>query len=374
MWLFFALFLLSCCCATDPPTSKAAFEDFVKQFGRQYASKEEVCRQFASFWGFGDGLTLLENQHSRRFELFRKNMARAAELNGLSKSAHFGVTKFADWSAEEIRNVFVSAAEVWNATLLHKSVPPPKSAGFPSSLNYTALDRVALDMWDQGALASGAAFALAAETDGNFRLLKPDGGNGCDLCPCPCDECCMCGMYSGGGGGGVCRATSGQEAIDCGTYSVPGRVYDQVKALGGWASVSTHPPFRPTAASSCGVQRTQIVYVPTGLTQYLPMKSAGQMQTLLYEHGPVTVAINGDALAFYTGGILDANVCSAPADIYQYVTLTAYSTDPRSQKVFFEAKNSFSKRWGTLGYMRVWWDACDVLQYPYSTSGRLPIP
>ena len=197
-------------------------------------------------------------------------MARAAELNGRSGSAHFGVTKFADWSAEEIRSVFVSAAAVQNATHMHKSAPPPKSGvTFPSSQNYTALGRVWLDVVDQGALASGAAWAMAAEADGRYRLLQPPSGgaNGCDLCPCPCDECCMCGMNSMAPA--VCRACAAQAAIDCGAYSVPGRVYGQVVILGGWASVTTHPP-AAAPQSICGVMSTDIIYIPSVYTQVRP--------------------------------------------------------------------------------------------------------
>ena len=63
-----------------------------------------------------------------------------------------------------------------------------------------------------------------------------------------------------------------------------------------------------------------------------------------------------------------------PAQTHHYVTLTGYSKDLATNKVYFEAKNSFEKRWGIYGYLRVYWDACDVLRYASATLGHLPTP
>ena len=95
----FAALLFSLGAATTPladPGAKAAFDAFVKEFEKSYATAAE---------------------HAHRFAIYVENRLRVAELNREHSTATFALNAFADLTWEEFRSTYVGGYVYSNSDL-----------------------------------------------------------------------------------------------------------------------------------------------------------------------------------------------------------------------------------------------------------------
>lgn len=79
-------------------------------------------------------------------------------------------------------------------------------------------------------------------------------------------------------------------------------------------------------------------------------KDEEEIKRALYEHGPLSVALNAEKLQYYGYGIIDENDCD-PQALDHGVLLTGYGTE--NGKNYWIVKNSWGSDWGESGYFRI---------------------
>jgi cathepsin F len=85
-----------------------------------------------------------------------------------------------------------------------------------------------------------------------------------------------------------------------------------------------------------------------------------QLKELIYNHGPMTIAINADPLQSYEGGIINDNAEECDPDALDHGVLVVGYT-PEAWII----RNSWGKNWGENGYFRLarGQNTCGVLNY-----------
>jgi len=78
----------------------------------------------------------------------------------------------------------------------------------------------------------------------------------------------------------------------------------------------------------------------------------GKIRDMLYQTGPLSVAINAVVLQYYTSGIGDYSTSQCdPNGTNHAVTLVGYGTE--NGKDFWIVRNSWGANWGEQGYFRL---------------------
>jgi len=81
-------------------------------------------------------------------------------------------------------------------------------------------------------------------------------------------------------------------------------------------------------------------------------KEENLIKDMLYNYGPLAIAINADPLQFYTHGILNLSKdeCN-PQGLNHGVVFVGYGIE--AQQEYWIVRNSWGKNWGEKGYFRV---------------------
>ena len=86
----------------------------------------------------------------------------------------------------------------------------------------------------------------------------------------------------------------------------------------------------------------------TGYTLLPDPADENDMKELLYQNGPLIVALSSEDLMWYTGGVIDDSECSTQLDIF--VLLIGYGTDDGD---YWICQNHWGSSWGENGYFRI---------------------
>jgi C1A family cysteine protease len=155
---------------------------------------------------------------------------------------------------------------------------------------------------------------------------------------------------------GVLTPLSQQQLVDCDTENNNGcnggsmqNAFDYLKDNGG---IQSYSDYKYTGRQgSCKFNPDRAVVQVTGWV------SAGttdekKIRDMLYQRGPLSVAVNAVPLQYYTGGIADySHAACDPNGTNHAVTLVGYGT--QNGKDFWIVKNSWGADWGEKGYFRI---------------------
>jgi len=265
---------------------------------------------------YGKKYSTLEN--NERFKIFEDNMNYIALLNRIDKTATYGVTKFADLTAEEFAQKhlgFIPASK--------EGLPVFESDGVaaPDSYDWTTKKGYVSPVQDQGSCGSCWAFATTAGLEtarviaGN-TLIKLSEQNLVD-----CDS-----SNSGCNGGNLSLA-------------------ERYLKKTGIVTEANYP--YAGVDQTCKVQSSWTKYNATGSGI---ISGENQIADALVKHGILPVAINANPVQFYNGGILDPSVCS-PSGINHAVVVVGYGTEGGVD--YWKIRNSWGASWGENGYFRM---------------------
>jgi len=283
---------------------------------------ESQFDEYSKFWK----KSYATAEHSVRFENFKMNAAKIAILNEQTrlkgKGAHYGFTKFSDWSLEEFRklNGFRPTKPL---------VQNPVAAGAAPS---GPIDWVAKGMTtavkDQGQCGSCWAFSTT-ETVESANLLA----------------------------GKTVPNLSPQEIVDCDTNDQGCNGGDPQEALGwvqqqGGLDTDQCYPYTAADGTCASSQCTPALNIksvnPVG-------QDEGQIYTAL-QSAPLSICCDAEPWQNYNSGIMTADQCGT--DIDHAIQLTGYSPN---QGGYWIVRNSWGADWGVNGF--IW------LSYGSNTCG-----
>jgi len=289
------------------------FTQFMGDFGKKYDSEQETAR---------------------RFELFKENMVKAADLNEQHNgTARFGPTRFSDLSVVEFTEKY-----------LNSLIDPPNM----QQLNYTkatllgyspALDWVGLGMVtpvkDQGQIC-GSCWAFTAVGEMESQLLMKKRGT---------------------------FQLSPQQLVDCDPYDsgCQGGFYDRawnyISQAGGVMNEKDYPYLG--GKYSC---RFNAAKISARLSRSTPLYSgttSANIYDFISSHGPSAGALDATPLQNYQSGVLNQSP-SYCGNLNHAVLIVGYNSAGVGS---LTVRNSWGPSWGEKGYFRITPSSCLINQH-----------
>ena len=286
------------------------FQRFINKYNKQYSSI---------------------NEYLARFNVFRQNLIQLAS-NG-PQSFETGVTKFSDLTRQEFAKTYLNLNFNANALINLKPVKPKISNQAPDAFDWRDKGVVS-GVKDQGTCGSCWSFSTVSNLEGLYAQKK-----------------------------GEIKTFSEQYLIDCDTEDsgcnggLMELTFDWLSINGGGIMYEADYPY----ANKKGIcKQDSSKFVDMKVTGYVKLGDSSDtfspidedyIKEFLYETGPLAIALNADALQFYSGGILDVDgwICD-PSGINHAVNLVGYGVDTKD---YWIVRNSWGKNWGEDGYFRI---------------------
>ena len=271
------------------------------------------------------------NEYLARFNVFRQNLIQLAS-NG-PQSFETGVTKFSDLTRQEFAKTYLNLNFNANALINLKPVKPKISNQAPDAFDWRDKGVVS-GVKDQGTCGSCWSFSTVSNLEGLYAQKK-----------------------------GEIKTFSEQYLIDCDTEDsgcnggLMELTFDWLSINGGGIMYEADYPY----ANKKGIcKQDSSKFVDMKVTGYVKLGDSSDtfspidedyIKEFLYETGPLAIALNADALQFYSGGILDVDgwICD-PSGINHAVNLVGYGVDTKD---YWIVRNSWGKNWGEDGYFRI---------------------
>jgi len=324
--------LAVCVLAVTETELEAKFIEFQHKYNRQYSTKEE---------------------YDHRFETFKKNLKIAAYHQSKNPKATFGVTKFSDWTREELKSLRGSKLpESETKTTVKKFANALRSGGIQVSTNPTNFDwgsaGILTPVYNQGQCGSCWAFS-ATETMESYWALA---GN--QLVSLSMEQVVDCDTTCYGCGGGW-----------------PYLAYQYIQGAPGQDLYSEYPYTAGNGqAGNCQFIPSDAVASNDGYVN-INGETGIYSQLSSQNGGPVSVCVDASSWDSYTGGILTScgnNVdhCVQATGYYNYGSSNAY----------WNVRNSWGADWGENGYIwiLIGQDLCDIGDYATVVNVTSPSP
>jgi C1A family cysteine protease len=318
--IVFALAVISLAAAFEPGHEKesfifAKFQDFMKTHKKAYTTIEEFMA---------------------RFKVFQSNYVKTERLaldteSPISHTA--GITKFSDMTPQEFRQIYRNLKV--DALTLHGNTSEELSIDLdvdvPESWDWRTNESAVGPVKDQGQCGSCWAFSTVGNLEGLVNLKnKSTKANFIQF--------------------------SEQELVDCDTQEDQGCNGGLMEYA--FTYLETHPlateqqyPYK-AEDGKCKVPKSGSPLVAS----YVLKKNLDekQMAALLYQTGPLAIALNADPLQTYQKGVIDLSHSACDPEALDHgVTLVGYGHDQKSGKDYWIVKNSWGENWGEDGYFRI---------------------
>lgn len=324
--LFLFLSLLSLLFASEIPNENQIYQefvDFIQKYHKTYSSIEEYINRFMIF----------KKKYLRLFE--------EKETNNSPKTWEKGITKFSDLTKQEFRKTYLNLNPIMFESIPEMETDFSTKNEAPDEFNW--LDEMPFDyVKDQGPCGSCYAFSAIGNLEALYYLQNKKSIRLSEQMIVDCDD------DDAGCNGGL---------MDI--------VFNWIKNNGGIQLGEDYPytgrQGKCVSDSSKYVKDLKVV----GFTkkQYMNEKD---MKEMLYETGPLAIALNADLLDAYKGGIILSDVNECDPDIINHaVVLVGYGYDKENDLDYWICKNSWNTDWGENGYFRMQRNkgACGINDY-----------
>jgi C1A family cysteine protease len=320
MRAFIALAALACVANAyliTPETAEVAFkfESFKSDFAKKYVD---------------------EAAETHAFENFQATLNRIAEreVSGVSSRTKWAVTKFADLSTAEFKQLLgYKPSTLSSATRRNVAQPPVLSNPLPATFDWRSKNAVT-PVKDQGQCGSCWAFS-ATESIESMSFLA--GNPLVALAP---EQIVDCDTVDQG-----CNGGNTETAFQYVT---------QAKGLDTEASY----PYTAGGGNSgnCAVKPKQFQAKIDNYTYAVQPCGSGpcnnQNETLLMEvlfsKGPLAICVNAEPWQDYSSGVMQSGDCPHGADTLDHcVQLVGYNQPGK----YWEVRNSWNTDWGINGYI-----------------------
>lgn len=292
---------------------KKLFSSFQLHYKKVYATNEETAI---------------------RFKIFQNNMKRIDLLNQHEQAtAKYGVTEHADLTPKEFSRKFLGLKPSLAKKSYKHGAPAniTRVSDLPTDFDWRTKGAVT-EVKNQASCGSCWAFSTTGNVEGQWFLKK------LQLVSLSEQELVDCDKLDQGCNGGL-----------------PSNAYEQIEELGGLEQESDYPYEGTDDKCSFDKQLAKVT-----ISGWVNVSSdETEMANFLYQHGPLSIGINANAMQFYFGGISHPPkfLCN-PNNLDHGVLIVGYGVHTSSlfkkKTPFWIVKNSWGASWGEKGYYRVY--------------------
>jgi cathepsin F len=295
------------------------FQKFMSRHKRQYTTSSEL---------------------QIRFEIFKENLYKIEQLNRNEEgTAKYGITEFADMNTQEFKRYTGFIPREKHENEVKNPMADILDIDLPASFDWRERGVVS-EVKNQGQCGSCWAFSVTGNIEGQHAIKY-----------------------------GKLEEYSEQELVDCDTTDngcgggYMDDAYKAIEKIGGLELENDYP--YEGSRDKCQFNSTNVHVKVKGAVD-LP-KNETSIAQFLVQNGPISIALNANAMQFYRGGVSKPIkfLCN-PKGLDHGVLIVGYGTAeyPRFKKVlpYWIIKNSWGKRWGEQGYYRLYRgdDRCGV--------------
>jgi hypothetical protein len=303
----------NCRMCNEHPSDFAHFRGWMNDHNKTYASPEDQAVRFA---------------------IFRDSMTAIAKLNtNPANSAKYGLTKFADLTADEFKEQYLMSQEdsaafqmKWAADNLNNFPPRADKAAQDMGISTVDWRHILTPIKNQGQCGSCWAFSTT-ETVETQAVVQNVGKW---ILSSQQITACADGQWGNAGcqGGLPSQAFTYLESNALTTAS------NYPYTAGGGPTGSCQNP------SGNGVVK---------VSSQKPACSPGDETTLgsQLQQSPISIGVDAQAWQFYTGGVMNANECGG-TQLDHAVQLVGYSAN---QGGYWIVRNSWTASWGESGFI-----------------------
>ncbi|CAD5205991.1 unnamed protein product [Bursaphelenchus okinawaensis] len=289
----------------------------------------EVFNKFQSFAETHQKTyTSVEEAHER-FQIYKSNHLQLQVYQQVEQgTAQYGETQFMDLTPEEFRTQVLSninAAEVAPVKRLTVDELANLEVTLPTAKDFRS-EGLVTPVKNQGSCGSCWSFSVTGNVEGQWK--KKTG----ELVSLSEQELVDCDRKDHGCNGGYMTWT-----------------YNEIIRLGGLVK---EEDYKYTAVEGkCKIDQYDFVaYINDSI--HLPANEQ-KIQQYLFNHGPVSIAVNANPLQFYGGGIHHPpKMFCNPKALNHALLLVGYGEE--EGKPFWIVKNSWGTGWGEEGYFRLY--------------------
>ncbi|XP_076268533.1 uncharacterized protein LOC143201400 isoform X2 [Rhynchophorus ferrugineus] len=308
-----------------PLKAELAFTRFVKEYSKDYNNYEE---------------------YQYRLKVFKQNLAKIHSLNKMEEgTAEYGITKFADLTEAEFSKLHGYRPDLQSENelpFMNADIPDVK---IPSEFDWRNKKAVT-EIKDQGMCGSCWAFSVTGNVEGQYAIKY-----------------------------GKLLEFSEQELVDCDKSDqgcnggLMDNAYRAIESMGGLETESDYP--YEGEDETCRLNTNKTVVNLKGAVNI--SQDETDMAKWLVQNGPISIAINANAMQFYMGGISHPiKILCNPNNLDHGVLIVGYGV--HTYKLFNKTlpywivKNSWGTSWGEQGYYRVYRGdgTCGLNQTPSS--------
>jgi len=272
------------------------------------------------------------DEDANHYAIFKKNMAKAAELNEID-TAHYGWTKFSD--VERKRNLLDIPAYIRRTEI-------QEADDLPESLDWRSKGAV-VGVKDQEMCGSCWAFCTVVACEGAYFLEHNN-----------------------------LLSLSEQQLVDCDTSDHgcdggwPTDAMNYLKDHGGLMLEEDYP--YKGVEGSCKFDKSKAKMEIKSVHTFAS-GSETKMMTAVQQYGPLAIALDATKFDFYSSGIMNGSGCSAGSPDHG-VAVVGWGVEGSTK--YWIVKNSWGKSWGENGYVRIerGKNACGVEDYPMGVVAK----
>ncbi|XP_008195657.1 uncharacterized protein LOC662417 isoform X2 [Tribolium castaneum] len=300
------------------------FTDFLKKYNKKYHKKE----------------------YKYRFNVFVQNLMQIRVLNTFEQgTATYGITRFADMTQKEFSRSLGLRTDLRNENETPFAQAKIPNIELPKEFDWRKKN-VVTEVKNQEQCGSCWAFSVTGNVEGQYALRH-----------------------------GKLLEFSEQELVDCDTDDqgcnggLMDTAYRSIEKIGGLETEQDYP--YDAEDEKCHFNRTLARVQVTGALNISHNET--DMAKWLVANGPISIAINANAMQFYMGGVSHPFkfLCS-PKNLDHGVLIVGYGVHnyPLFKKSlpYWIVKNSWGTGWGEQGYYRVYRGdgTCGLNQTPSS--------
>jgi cathepsin F len=301
------------------------------------ASDESIFEQFQDFLKIYQKRYTTIEEFQLRWEIFRENYKNIETFNYMAAASNEevthenGVTQFFDLTPEEFAKQYLTL----NISHLQKI----KALKSQNKLIANFHDGAAPEAWDwrekgvvsvvknQGMCGSCWAFSAVGNIEAQYAIKTNQS-----------------------------VLFSEQQLVDCDKVDQGcngGLMEDAFKYVEGAHGIMQASDYSYSGKQgSCKYEESKALAKVTGY-KFAGTEDENQIKQILYENGPLAIAINATPLQFYFGGVFNPwfNWMCNPKSINHGVLLVGYGVS--GSKAYWIVKNSWGSGWGEKGFFRI---------------------
>ncbi|OEL16717.1 Ananain [Dichanthelium oligosanthes] len=280
-----------------------------------------------------------EAEKAQRFQVFKANADFVDGSNAAGNQYNLATNEFADMTNDEFVSMFTGLEEPNELSKGREmlQVTLDLSEGVPESVDWRANGAVT-DVKNQGKFASCWAFSVVAAVEGIHQITN-----------------------------GELLSLSEQQVLDCSKTIFKGGKGGRLKngfryiMDKGITTQDAYPYVAAKRACRSGVQPA------TKIRNYRSLPATNEKQLArVVANQPVSVALHASrAFQLYKGGVLTSGGCKG--QVNHAVTVVGYGKVAEDGTKFWLVKNSWGKKWGEEGYIKLERDTrtCGVAKFAF---------